>query len=106
MTDIERRVRRLIAAKFGVNEADLATDTRFLDDLRADSLDTVELVLMIEDEFQVDIPDDEAAHLSTIRQTIAYLAVAAETEPQGIQPQGIRGERPSPRELNPPGSLI
>ena len=60
MDNIEQRVRKIVAEQLGVNEADIKNESSFVDDLGADSLDTVELVMALEDEFGTEIPDEEA----------------------------------------------
>ena len=60
MENIEQRVRKIIAEQLGVNEAEIKNESSFVDDLGADSLDTVELVMALEEEFETEIPDEEA----------------------------------------------
>lgn len=60
MSDIEQRVKKIVAEQLGVAEADIKIDSSFVDDLGADSLDTVELVMALEDEFEMEIPDEQA----------------------------------------------
>ncbi|MBC7814857.1 MAG: acyl carrier protein [Burkholderiales bacterium] len=72
MSDIEQRVKKVVAQQLGVSEADLKTESSFVDDLGADSLDTVELVMALEDEFEVEIPDDEAEKITTVQKAIDY----------------------------------
>jgi acyl carrier protein len=60
MSDIEQRVKKIVAEQLGVAEADIKTESSFVDDLGADSLDTVELVMALEDEFEMEIPDEQA----------------------------------------------
>ena len=59
MSDIEQRVKKIVAEQLGVNEAEVKTASSFVDDLGADSLDTVELVMALEDEFGTEIPDEQ-----------------------------------------------
>ena len=66
MSDIEARVKKIVAEQLGVNEAEVKTASSFVDDLGADSLDNVELVMALEDEFGTEIPDEEAEKLSLI----------------------------------------
>jgi acyl carrier protein len=73
MDDIEQRVRKIVAEQLGVNEADIKTASSFVDDLGADSLDTVELVMALEDEFETEIPDEEAEKITTVQQAIDYV---------------------------------
>lgn len=71
--DIEKRVKEIIADQLGVKEEDVIDDASFVDDLGADSLDTVELVMALEEEFGVEIPDEEAEKINTVRAAIAYI---------------------------------
>ena len=61
MDTIEQRVKKIVAEQLGVNEAEIKNESSFVDDLGADSLDTVELVMALEEEFECEIPDDESA---------------------------------------------
>jgi acyl carrier protein len=73
MSDIEQRVKKIVAEQLGVNEAEIKTESSFVDDLGADSLDTVELVMALEDEFETEIPDEEAEKITTVQQAIDYV---------------------------------
>ena len=73
MENIEQRVKKIVAEQLGVNEADIKNDSSFVDDLGADSLDTVELVMAREEEFECEIPDDEAEKITTVQQAIDYV---------------------------------
>jgi len=73
MSDIEQRVKKIVAEQLGVNEADIKNESSFVDDLGADSLDTVELVMALEDEFETEIPDEEAEKITTVQQAIDYV---------------------------------
>jgi acyl carrier protein len=73
MEEIEQRVKKIVAEQLGVNEADVKTESAFVDDLGADSLDTVELVMALEDEFDTEIPDEEAEKITTVKQAVDYV---------------------------------
>ena len=67
------KVKEIIVEQLGVNEADVVEGASFVDDLGADSLDTVELVMAFEEEFGVDIPDEDAEQMRTVGDAISYL---------------------------------
>jgi len=71
--DHEARVREIIVEQLGVDAAAVTNEASFVDDLGADSLDTVELVMAFEEEFGLEIPDDDAEKLTTVGKSIAYL---------------------------------
>lgn len=71
---IAARVRKIVAEQLGVKEAELNDEASFRDDLGADSLDSVELVMALEEEFEVEIPDEEAEKATTVKQTIEYIS--------------------------------
>ena len=73
MENIEQRVKKIVAEQLGVNEADVKTDSSFVNDLGADSLDTVELVMALEEEFETEIPDEEAEKITTVKEAIDYI---------------------------------
>ncbi|MBT4099869.1 MAG: acyl carrier protein [Gemmatimonadetes bacterium] len=73
MASIEERVRDLIVEQLGVNVEQVTTDASFVDDLGADSLDTVELVMAFEEEFGIDIPDEDAEKMGSVKDAISYL---------------------------------
>jgi acyl carrier protein len=73
MENIEQRVKKIVAEQLGVNEADIKNESSFVDDLGADSLDTVELVMALEEEFECEIPDEEAEKITTVQQAIDYI---------------------------------
>ena len=73
MENVEQRVRKIIAEQLGVNEAEIKTESSFVDDLGADSLDTVELVMALEEEFEIEIPDEEAEKIDTVQKAIDYI---------------------------------
>ena len=72
MENIEQRVKKIIAEQLGVNEAEIKTESSFVDDLGADSLDTVELVMALEEEFETEIPDEDAEKITTVQNAIDY----------------------------------
>jgi len=73
MENIEQRVKKIVAEQLGANEADVKNESSFVDDLGADSLDTVELVMALEEEFECEIPDEEAEKITTVNQAIDYI---------------------------------
>ncbi len=73
MDNIEQRVKKIVAEQLGVNETEVKTESSFAGDLGADSLDTVELVMALEEEFECEIPDDEAEKITTVQQAIDYV---------------------------------
>ena len=73
MENIEQRVRKIVAEQLGVNEADIKNESSFVDDLGADSLDTVELVMALEEEFGVEIPDEDVEKIGTVSAAIDYI---------------------------------
>ena len=77
MNDIEQRVKKVIAEQLSINEADIKNDSAFIVDLGADSLDTVELVMALEDAFKIEIPDDQQEKLRTVQQAIDYIQANA-----------------------------
>ncbi len=74
MSDIESRVKAIIVDKLGVDENEVTNEASFANDLGADSLDTVELIMEFEKEFNIAIPDDQAEKISTVGQAIGYIA--------------------------------
>jgi acyl carrier protein len=73
MSDIESKVKAIIVDKLGVDEAEVKNEANFANDLGADSLDTVELIMEFEKEFSIQIPDDQAEKISTVGDAIAYI---------------------------------
>ena len=73
MDDIESRVRKIVAEQLSVAEDKVTDDASFVNDLNADSLDTVELVMALEEEFECAIPDEEAEKITTVKQAIDYI---------------------------------
>ena len=72
-TEIEAKVTDIVAEQMGVDKAEITRETNFANDLNADSLDTVELVMEFEDEFETSIPDEEAEKIQTVGQAIDYI---------------------------------
>ncbi len=77
MENIEQRVKKIIAEQLGVNEAEIKTESSFVDDLGADSLDTVELVMALEEEFETEIPDEDAEKITRAKEAIDYIEAHA-----------------------------
>jgi acyl carrier protein len=73
MSDIKSRVVSIIVDKLGVEEAEVTTEASFTNDLGADSLDTVELIMEFEKEFNIAIPDDQAENIQTVGQAVSYI---------------------------------
>ncbi|MFZ2627883.1 MAG: acyl carrier protein [Rugosibacter sp.] len=73
MDNIEQRVKKIVAEQLGVNEADIKNESSFVEDLGADSLDTVELVMALEEEFECEIPDEDAEKITSVQQAIDYV---------------------------------
>jgi len=73
MENIEQRVKKNVAVQLGVNEGDIKNESNCVDDLGADSLDTVELVMALEEEFECEIPDEDAEKITTVQQAIDYV---------------------------------
>src|SRR5512146_2335261 len=107
MENVEQRVKKIVAEQLGVNEAEIKNESSFVDDLGADSLDTVELVMALEEEFETEIPDDDAEKITTVQQAIDYVSTHLKKEPpprgrapgartEGARPQRLaRATRPS-----------
>lgn len=73
MSNIEERVKKIVAEQLGVKLEDVKNESSFVDDLGADSLDTVELVMALEEEFETEIPDEEAEKINTVQAAIDYI---------------------------------
>lgn len=73
MSSIEERVKKIICEQLGVGEDTISHESNFVDDLGADSLDTVELVMALEEEFECEIPDEDAEKIQTVQQAIDYV---------------------------------
>jgi acyl carrier protein len=70
---VEERVKKIVVEQLGVKEEEVSNESSFVDDLGADSLDTVELVMALEEEFECEIPDGEAEKITTVQQAIDYI---------------------------------
>ncbi len=73
MSSVEERVKKIVAEQLGTNIEQVTPEASFVDDLGADSLDTVELVMALEEEFDCEIPDEEAEKITTVKQAIDYV---------------------------------
>jgi acyl carrier protein len=73
MSNIDERVIKMVAEQLGVKEEDVKPDSSFVEDLGADSLDTVELIMALEEEFDTEIPDEEAEQLASVQNAIDYI---------------------------------
>ncbi|MDX1589629.1 MAG: acyl carrier protein [Oleiphilaceae bacterium] len=73
MSTIEDRVKKIVCEQLGVKESEVQNTSSFVEDLGADSLDTVELVMALEEEFETEIPDEEAEKLATVKDAIDYI---------------------------------
>ncbi|MEC4681303.1 MAG: acyl carrier protein [Nitrospirota bacterium] len=70
---VEERVKKIIAEQLGVEEDDVVPDAKFVEDLGADSLDTVELVMALEEEFEIEIPDEDAEKIQTVSAAVDFI---------------------------------
>ena len=73
MATVDERVKKIIGEQLGVEEDEVTPEASFVEDLGADSLDTVELVMALEEEFETEIPDEEAEKITTVQQAIDYI---------------------------------
>ena len=73
MSNVEQQVKAIVAEQLGVKAEQVTSAASFVDDLGADSLDTVELVMALEEEFEIEIPDDDAEKINTVQQAIDYI---------------------------------
>ena len=73
MSNIEEKVKKIIVDKLGVDESEVTSEASFTNDLGADSLDTVELIMEFEKEFDISIPDEQAENIQTVGQAVSYL---------------------------------
>lgn len=74
MSDVVKRVKEIVAEQLSVEEAQVVAEASFMDDLGADSLDTVELVMALEEEFDIEIPDEDAEKIQTVQDAIDYIS--------------------------------
>ena len=73
MSNVEERVKKIVVEQLGVKEDEVTSTASFVDDLGADSLDTVELVMALEEEFDTEIPDEEAEKITTVKEAVEYI---------------------------------
>jgi acyl carrier protein len=73
MSTVEQQVKAIVAEQLGVKQEQVTNEASFVDDLGADSLDTVELVMALEEEFEIEIPDEDAEKITTVHQAIDYI---------------------------------
>jgi len=81
MATVEERVKQIIVEQLGVDEAEVTPKASFVDDLGADSLDTVELVMAFEEAFDVEIPDEDAEKIRTVQDAVSYIDAHAKAKP-------------------------
>jgi acyl carrier protein len=74
MSATEKKVKEIVAEQLGVDEAQVTNEASFMDDLGADSLDTVELVMALEEEFEIEISDEDAEKIQTVQDAVDYIA--------------------------------
>ncbi len=77
MAEVDGKVKKIISEQLGVAEADVKPESSFVNDLGADSLDTVELVMALEEEFGIEIPDEDAEKIATVQNAIDYIKAKA-----------------------------
>ena len=80
MASVEERVKQIIVEQLGVDEAEVTPTASFVDDLGADSLDTVELVMAFEEAFGIEIPDEEAEKIASVKDAISYIEKHAQAK--------------------------
>lgn len=73
MSTVEERVQKIVVEQLGVKDEDVNSSASFVDDLGADSLDTVELVMALEEEFKTEIPDEDAENITTVQEAVDYI---------------------------------
>ena len=77
MSEISSKVKAIIVDKLVIDESEVTNDSNFMSDLGADSLDTVELIMQFEEEFEIEIPDEEAEKIATVQDAISYIESAS-----------------------------
>ena len=80
MENVEQRVKKIVAEQLGVNETEIKNESSFVDDLGADSLDTVELVMAFEEEFGIEIPDEDAEKITRVKEAVEYIESHAKSK--------------------------
>ena len=80
MASVEERVKQIIVEQLGVDEAEVTPSASFVDDLGADSLDTVELVMAFEEAFEIEIPDEDAEKIRTVQDAVTYIGQHAKAK--------------------------
>ena len=80
MASVEERVKQIIVEQLGVDEAEVTPSASFVDDLGADSLDTVELVMAFEEAFEIEIPDEDAEKIRTVQDAVSYVEAHAKAK--------------------------
>ena len=73
MSDVQDKIHEIIIDKLGIEKNKITPDAKFIDDLGADSLDTVELIMQFEEEFNIEIPDEDAENITTVKKSIDYI---------------------------------
>ncbi|MCX5659982.1 MAG: acyl carrier protein [Planctomycetota bacterium] len=81
-TEVQEKVIAIVAEQMGVDKGEINRDTHFVNDLNADSLDTVELIMEFEDEFETSIPDEQAEKIQTVGQAIDFIVEHIKSKPQ------------------------
>ena len=80
MASVEEKVKEIIVEQLGVDEEEITPDASFVDDLGADSLDTVELVMAFEEEFGIEIPDEDAEKITRVKEAVEYIEAHAKSK--------------------------
>src|SRR5260370_32003174 len=95
MSDVADRVKKIVVEHLGVDESKVTENASFIDDLGADSLDTVELVMAFEEEFGCDIPADAAEKIVTVKDAVSFIETHSSAAPCRISPLQVACRRPS-----------